>query len=352
MKQKILADLHTHLNEKKIKPKEWWGAVKKKKLSIIAITEHSEYNPESAYRKLVETKPLGIILIPGIEANTSVGHLLIYGKDDSIYKVKELQKIGVNIELALKLVKKHGFLASFSHPYGWKTDSVCLIIGENKAKKIIKKYGVGIEYYNGMLGTANGFLLDEMWVKKFYNFFEFTEKTRPAKLFLLSKPSAKIKEKIIKLTVETFERVRQGMVFSENAKFITAGSDAHYPKNIGGAIIELKKMPKNEKEFISMLKNKEVVYAGPNIYSKEPIDMLKKKEMLLGIKYIAQRKLKQQKVIKKITKRIKNQKIVKKMASKKLFNQIKPRNIVVKSKQMILRVKNFPKKIKRRGAIK
>ncbi|MCX6804363.1 MAG: hypothetical protein NTY48_07415, partial [Candidatus Diapherotrites archaeon] len=97
MKTPILADLHTHLNEKKIEPKEWWDAVKKRKLSVVAITEHSYYEPREAYLKLKATQPKGILLIPGVEAKTSAGDLLCYGENESIYDIEEILKKGINI---------------------------------------------------------------------------------------------------------------------------------------------------------------------------------------------------------------------------------------------------------------
>jgi predicted metal-dependent phosphoesterase TrpH len=96
-KTPILADLHTHLNEKKTKAKDYWKFVKQKKLKVIAITEHSNYKPREAYLKLKAIQPKGIILIPGMEAKTSAGDLLLYGTDESIYDIKELQKMNVKI---------------------------------------------------------------------------------------------------------------------------------------------------------------------------------------------------------------------------------------------------------------
>jgi hypothetical protein len=222
----ILADMHTHLNEKKIKPKDYWNSVIEKNLSVIAITEHAEYKPQTAYKKLKATQPKGIILIPGMEAKTTAGHLLVYGKDENIYKIKKLQKINVKIEEALKVVKENNLLASFAHPYGYKSDSTCLILGEEKTKKLIKKFHTGTEYYNGMLGSANGLIFGSVWVKRFYTLFNFLDKNRATRILTLN-GSTKIKTQLEQLAIETLNRVRKAMTFSENADFITVGSDAH-----------------------------------------------------------------------------------------------------------------------------
>ncbi len=295
MKERFFADLHTHLNEKKIKPKDWWKSVEEKNLCAVAITEHSYCKPKKAFDKLKKTKPKKIILVPGVEANTNAGHLLIYGEDEKIFDYKELFRNNVDIEDALKIVKEKNLVATFAHPFGYKTDSVCSIIGEKKTINLIKKYDIGVEYYNGMLGSANNFIFGTQWVKKLYNFFDFTSKNPFTKKIGLSKKSENIKNKLEKISEETFERVKKGIFFSEKAKYITVGSDAHYPRVIGTAIIEFKRKPKNVKDVLKMIRKKEVVWAGPNIYSKEPVDKLKKKELLEGLKYVTKKKLKRKK---------------------------------------------------------
>jgi len=313
-KKVILADMHTHLNEKKIKPKDWWNAVLEKKLSIIAITEHAEYKPETAYRKLKAIQPKEIILIPGMEAKTSAGHLLIYGKNDEIYKLKKLQKINVKIEDALKIIKENNLTASFAHPYGYKTDSTCLVIGEKKTKKLLKKFHTGTEYYNGMLGSANGLMFGSVWVKRFYTLFNFLDSNRATRILTLNK-STKIKTQLEQLAIETLNRVRKAMTFSQNADFITVGSDAHYPHTIGSSVIQLKNKPKNEEEFLEKIRKKEIIGAGPNVYLKEPIEHLPRKELLEGLKYMTQ---------KQIQKKI-NTKKLRKTITKKIIKQVKPK---------------------------
>jgi hypothetical protein len=292
MEKRILADMHTHLNEKKINPKDWWKEVIKKKLSIIAITEHVEYNPKDAYQKLKESKPKKIILIPGMEAKTTAGHLLIYGTSEKVYDIPKLQKVNIPIEEALIIIKENNLVAGFAHPYGYKTDSAINQLGEKEAKRLMKKYSIGSEYYNGMLGSANGFVFGTEWVKKLYNFFDFMEKNKASKRIKLVNKSKKIKKTLEQISTETLDRVRKGILFGQNATYITAGSDAHYPRVIGSAVIELKKSPKNEKAFLEAIRKKQINWAGPNIYSKDPVDKLKKKELLEGLKYVTKKRFK------------------------------------------------------------
>ena len=322
MKKHILADLHTHLNEKKVDPEKWWEAVTKKKLSVIAITEHVEYDPKSAYEKLVEIKPKNILLIPGMECKTSAGHLLVFGKDKSIYDIPNLQKININIEKALQIVNENNLIASFAHPYGYKGDSTTNQLGEKESKRIMKKYKVGSEYYNGMLGSANGFIFGTQWVKKLYNFFDFVSKSKKAKTLGVQNKSAKIKSKLEVVSLETFERVRKGILFGQEARYITVGSDAHYPRVIGTAVLELKKMPKTNTALLKMIQNREVLWAGPNVYSSQPVDKLKKKELLEGLKYVTKNKIKKRMKKKKNAKK-RAKSIKQKIKNKKRLDRVR-----------------------------
>ena len=327
MQKHILVDLHTHLNEKQVDPKKWWEAAINKKLSVIAITEHVEYNPQSAYEKLIEKKPKNIILIPGMECKTSAGHLLVFGKDQSIYEIKDLQKININIEKALTIVNENNLVASFAHPYGYKGDSATNQLGEKETKRIMKKYKIGSEYYNGMLGSANGFIFGTQWVKKLYNFFDFISKSKKAKKVGIQKKSANIKSKLEIISLETLERVRKGMLLGQDADYITVGSDAHYPRVIGTAVLELKKMPKDENDFLKMLKKNEILWAGPNVYSDIPVDKLKKKELLEGLKYVTKNKIKKRLKKKKVSKSIKKRakSLKQKIKNKKLPIRVRKR---------------------------
>lgn len=306
-KTPVLADLHTHLNEKGIEPKEWWRGVKKKKLSVVAITEHSYCEPKEAYLKLKAVQPKGIMLIAGVEAKTSAGDLLVYGADERIYDVEEIMEKGVNVEKALNAIKKYGLLASFAHPYGFKLDSVCEALGEKKAINLIKKYKTGAEYYNGMLGSANQLLFGRKWVKRFFALLEFMDKNKATSKLRINWPTHKAKNTLEKTAEHTLERVRSGMIFAQKAKFITAGSDAHYPRAIGSGVLELKRKPKSEKEFLRMLIKKEINWAGPNVHSQQPVDKVGRKEIWEGIMYLTRKKLfKRRKIrlVKKIRRKI------------------------------------------------
>ncbi len=343
MKQRILADLHTHLNEKKIKPTDWWNAAKEKKLSVIAITEHSNYKPKEAYLKLKETKPEGIILIAGMEARTSAGDLLIFCENERLYDILELQKKEVNIKKALTIAKENNLVVSFPHPYGYKSDSACEVIGEEKTKQLMKEFGTGIEYYNGMLASANELLFGRKFTKGIFGAFNFVQKNKATKALFIDKTTNYPRKKLENLAQSTLEKVRRGMLLGEEASFVTVGSDAHYPTAIGTAIIELKNKPKDEKDFLRMIKHKETLWKGPNIYSSTPVDIIGKKEMFEGLTYLAKKSVfKKRNLGKKINKKwiSKRIKTIKRITRKQNIAKIGQKIKRVKLRKRILNLKN------------
>ena len=343
MQQRVLADLHTHLNEKKIKPLAWWNAAKEKKLSIIAITEHSNYKPKEAYLKLKEIQPEGIMLIAGMEAKTSAGDLLLFCENERLYDILGLQKKEVNIEKALTIANENNLLVSFPHPYGYKADSACEVLGEEKTKELMKKFNTGVEYYNGMLASANELLFGRKFVKGIYNALEVVGKNKATKALFIDKTTNYSRKKLEKLAQSTLEKVRKGMLLGKEAKFVTVGSDAHYPSAIGTSIIEMKNKPKNEKDFLRMLKNNETLWKGPNIYSKNPIDIIGKKEMLEGLTYLAKKNVfKKRNLRKKISKKwlSKRIKTIKRITRKQNIAKIGQKIKKIKIRKRILKLKN------------
>jgi hypothetical protein len=287
-----VADLHTHLIEKKLSERKWWRAVKSKSLCAVAITEHSEYNPKKAFERLSKRRPANtkkIILIPGAEVTTKQGHLLVYGADESIYDFKEITTPGSQLEDVLKVVKKNNFVASFSHPFGYESDSVCTIIGEKETLRLAKKYNVGCERYNGMLGSATSLAFNAKWIGTARGVMEWLAESHAFKKNLLGKKIGNLTEKYNTLALGILDKVKNGMEFSEKLNFYTAGSDAHYPHTIGRAVIEFNKTPKNAKEALEMIRRKKIKWAGPNIYLKKPVEHPTKKQIFEGLKYLTKK---------------------------------------------------------------
>ncbi len=294
----LTADLHTHLNEKKTNPKKYWLAAEKSSLDAIAITEHIEYDPKSAFEKLEETKPKGILLIPGMEMFTSHGHVLAYGETNEIYDVEELRKKGISMEDAHKAAKKNKVVLSFAHPWGYDHDSVVYRAGINELRKYSKKKGVGVEAYNGMIGELAESVLKSGWVRKPLNLFGALERNRFARGTGVGKIFENLKKKADKRAVDLVYRSSNAAEFGEEACFVTAGSDAHSAERIGCGIIKLRSRQKNpdEKSFLRTLQDKSnVLWTGPfftekgNSIEKKKMGVTKK-EVFSGLKYITKRR--------------------------------------------------------------
>jgi hypothetical protein len=92
-----------------------------------------------------------------------------------------------------------------------------------------------------------------------------------------------------------------------------------------------------------MIKKRDIIWGGPNVYLNEPIEHLPRKELLEGLKYMTQ---------KQIQKKI-NPKKLRKVITKKIIKQVKPkinaktlkglakklpgRKIVIKIKKKVLK---------------
>lgn len=292
----LTIDLHTHLLEMGVKPKDYWKAVKERGLDAVAITEHVEENPVLAYYKLAGKKPKGILLIPGMELNTSIGHVVALGSSPKIYEEPEFLKVGLGIGRALKLAKKHGVLLSISHPWGFSHDSASYLMGERRLEKFVEESGIGVETFNGMIGHIENFVFGTNWVKRPLNFFDFLEKNRVAKKTRIDRIGTRLKETLGGKSKEAIERCVKPVELGKRAAFVTAGSDAHYPNRIGSGVLKLKvgsgKID-NQAVLDALLKKDNVVWAGPEVEETGNGEFRlvsgppSKKEVILGLKYAA-----------------------------------------------------------------
>lgn len=293
----LTIDFHTHLLEKGVLPSAYWEAVKAKGLNAVAITEHVDEKPETAYRALLETKPGNVLLIPGMELNTSIGHVLAFGSNESIYQIKELFKKRVPIEEAIEAAKRNSILLSIAHPWGFSADSAAFILGEKKLETLVQKEKIGVESFNGMFGNVSEFFYATNWVKKPMNFFDFLEKSRIGKKTRLDRLGRKGMEKLDKKGKEILERCKKPYELAEKACFVTAGSDGHSPKKIGTGIVKLEVKGKGIEGLLKALQNrKNVKWLGPHVIeTAEGYEInrlgIQKKEVLSGLKYVAKRTL-------------------------------------------------------------
>ncbi len=353
----ITIDLHTHLNEKEVLAADYWKRVQEIKLNAVAITEHSYCDPKNAFEKLNSTKPENVLLIPGMELVTSVGHALVFAENESLYEEIELLEKGVDIERVFEIVKEKNFFLSFPHPYGYEHDSIAFLIGTNKTRKIIKKNGCGIEIYNGMISHLSNFLYDSNWITKPFNFLSFLEKNIVSRKIGLARVGGKIKDSFDSKRQDIVMRCIKAIELGNEAEFITTGSDAHYAERIGTGIMKIK----IEKEitikniFNALRKKENIVWSGPlikettkGIFEKIE-DPLKGKEIAEGLKYVTTNAIKKGSRIPKnkingkiknlkesrVTKKIRNIKIKEKLRDNPISKRIKNARISERIRERI-----------------
>tara|TARA_Y100000310_G_C20689113_1_gene821020 strand:- start:2593 stop:3537 length:945 start_codon:yes stop_codon:yes gene_type:complete len=287
-------DLHTHLLEKKIKSEEYWGRVKKRKLDVVAITEHIEEDPKLAFETVSKNKPRNVVLIPGMELNTSIGHVVALSASPSIYKLAPLMKKGVDIKKAIKIAKKNNVLLSIAHPWGFKYDSAYSLLGEKRLTRFVKENDIGVEAFNGMMGHVGSFVYGTDWVRKPLNFLDFLEKNRITRKARLDKIGKKIRKKLDIKSREVAERCTKPIELGGSASFITAGSDAHSASRIGSGILKIKmrKQKLNAEKIIAALRDRSnVVWAGPFVEERKDgsYKIVKERpyrsEIISGLKY-------------------------------------------------------------------
>ena len=294
----VTFDLHNHLVEKKLRPEQWWKAVAAKKIDVIAITEHIEHDPVVGFEALEAIKPDKVVLLPGMELNTSIGHVLALGETAEIYEIEELLELHLPIERAIEIAKQENFLLSIAHPWGFRYDSAFHYIKDDGIKQLIKKEKtLGVEAFNGMVGHVSFLAFDSNWVNKPRNWLDYLEKNRVARKTRINKLGARIRKTLDKKMVEIVEKSGKAMELGEEASFATAGSDAHLIEQIGTGIMKMntEKIIETPKQALEEIRNNKqnIVWIGPYVMEVREkvfeIERIKttKKQVFEAIKYAA-----------------------------------------------------------------
>lgn len=295
------ADLHTHLLEKREKAEKYWRAVENAGLDVVAITEHVECNPKKAFQVLEEKKPESVLLIPGIELFTDIGHVLAFWESSELFEIPEFSSIGIEMKKVVEIAKSEGIALSIAHPWGFNYDSAYYLGGMPRLRKYAKFEGVGIEAYNAMIASVAEFAFKSPWIKRPARLFNYLEGNRIARKTGIARLSSVLKKKLDKKTSDLIARNLNAMEFGEEAEFITAGSDAHYADKIGTGILKLKVENEklSEKSFLKALREKEnAVWAGPKVeevskgvFEREKLKF-RRSEILSGLGYATKKAVK------------------------------------------------------------
>ncbi len=282
-------DLHTHLVEKKTNPKKFWFYAQQRNLQAVAITEHIEYDARKAYSLLLEKKPKNITLIPGLELNTEIGHIIALKTNPEIYDIEILFQKNLSLSNLKKIAKKENLLLSIAHPYGFDLDSAGYRISDKKLHSLLNQ-NFGVEAFSGHLAIASKFIFNSAWFKKPVNFFSYLQKNRIAKTLHLSNTAKKLKQKFDSQAYGINERIEKTLALVEKTEFITAGSDAHSAERVGDIILKLNSDNTTEKILRNLRKKKNIKWFGPNIQEKDGMYRMDfkgptKKEILQGSTY-------------------------------------------------------------------
>ena len=266
-------DLHSHVNEGKVTAQDYFERAKTVGVDVIAITEHAHIQPKEAFEKLENSVPEGMVLIPGSELNCEYGHLLCYAKDREFFEISDLFVENVKFETCLDIAKQEGLLLSISHPWGFNSDSFGYTLGFEKLEELVFESKIGVEIYNGMIGSIANFIYETGWVKKPVSFLDFLEKNRVARKTGLGRLSGGLRSKIDQQRRNIVERCSKAIELANTARFVTAGSDAHVSNRIGEGILKLKSEETRltSQNVLEELRKKEnVIWSGPLVVEREP----------------------------------------------------------------------------------
>jgi predicted metal-dependent phosphoesterase TrpH len=114
--------VHTHLSDDSKTPPEKYieAAIKNgARLGAICFTEHRRFPRDAEidriYAELAENH--GIVIIKGIEADTDLGHLLLFGINDEVTRRFDLEHRMLKSAHLIDVIHKEGGIAIPAHPF-------------------------------------------------------------------------------------------------------------------------------------------------------------------------------------------------------------------------------------------
>jgi predicted metal-dependent phosphoesterase TrpH len=120
----MLVDLHVHTNlsdDSRTEPEKYLEAVKAAgvELGAICFTEHRRFPREPEIDRLYAelSEKYGVAIIKGIEADTDLGHLLLFGVNDEVQRRFDLTRRMLKSAHLIELVYDEGGIAIPAHPF-------------------------------------------------------------------------------------------------------------------------------------------------------------------------------------------------------------------------------------------
>jgi len=207
------ADLHVHttFSDGHDSPEEIVQEAIKKGISCLAITDHNVV--KGAIRAMHFAFDKDILIIPGIEISTKLGHILGINVKRPIPK-------GLAPEEAVRAVRRQGGLSFLAHPFDWPVENF-----RANFRKIKEIAPDGIEVFNASV------------------------------IFPIS-------------------NVRAYRFAKENDFLFTAGSDAHRKEFIGRAYLKFSRRISSAESLLEAIRNKEAKPEGKALNWWEIFKML------------------------------------------------------------------------------
>jgi predicted metal-dependent phosphoesterase TrpH len=94
----------------------------------MVITEHCLYDPKKTYQKIGDK--YDILILQGVEADTDLGHLLLYGITPDFLKQVDVSQRNLNSHEVIKTINDCGGIAIPAHPFRDSIYGRALIEGE------------------------------------------------------------------------------------------------------------------------------------------------------------------------------------------------------------------------------
>jgi len=135
----MLIDLHVHIklsSDSNVSPETYLEAASRHEtgLGAICFTEHRSYPVDPELDRLYGelTKRYGVLIFKGIEADTNLGHLLVFGVTEELRRRFDLDGRMHRAEHMIEVVHGEGGIAIPAHPF--RDSGYGTRLGELRAK--------------------------------------------------------------------------------------------------------------------------------------------------------------------------------------------------------------------------